>query len=321
MPNTNLTNQQISFLQTLNFDPNSSNLKLEIQTLLKNQKANSQENPDKTQTKETIFLIIHGGSEREDLSQINIKSQAKQEISNQNDQNWRENYFYQNLKTELESQKIQVLYPIFSNSLNAEFEIWQKELKAGIQEVLGKTEKNTNFVVIAHSFGAAFVAKFLGQNTDSQSSNFSQQIQKLFLIAPSIGKNNFEITQNDEQLIAKMQIETEIWISTNDQIVPNEESLEYQKYFPKTKIKKLENRGHFEVLKIAELEILGKMPNSQENLNSNLTQILNKIYTKIIPQLQKSGQVWDIDYNFERSENKRWESLKKRGCSEIIKVE
>ena len=61
--------------------------------------------------------------------------------------------------------------------------------------------------------------------------------------------------------------------------------------------------------------------NSQENPNSNLTQILNKVYTKIIPQLQKSGQTWDIDYNFERSENKRWESLKKRGCSEIIKVE
>ena len=61
--------------------------------------------------------------------------------------------------------------------------------------------------------------------------------------------------------------------------------------------------------------------NSEENPNSNLTQILNKIYTKIIPQLQKSGQTWDIDYNFERSENKRWESLKKRGCSEIIKVE
>lgn len=50
-------------------------------------------------------------------------------------------------------------------------------------------------------------------------------------------------------------------------------------------------------------------------------QLFNKIYTQIIPNIQKQNQTWDIDYSFERSEKKRYETLKKRGCQEILKVE
>jgi histidyl-tRNA synthetase len=45
-----------------------------------------------------------------------------------------------------------------------------------------------------------------------------------------------------------------------------------------------------------------------------------KLHTEIIPALIKDKKAYDINYEFERSENKRYESLKKRGCSEIIKV-
>lgn len=60
---------------------------------------------------------------------------------------------------------------------------------------------------------------------------------------------------------------------------------------------------------------------STKTPNSELSQILNKIYTEIIPELAENGQTWDIDYDFERKENKRYENLKKRGCSQIIKVD
>lgn len=59
---------------------------------------------------------------------------------------------------------------------------------------------------------------------------------------------------------------------------------------------------------------------STQSKTGDLSQILTKIYTQIIPELQKNGQTWDIDYDFDRKENKRYESLKKRGCSQIIKV-
>lgn len=64
-----------------------------------------------------------------------------------------------------------------------------------------------------------------------------------------------------------------------------------------------------------------KSNNFSANPNSQLSTILNKIYTEIIPELQKQGKTWDIDYDFNRKENKRYENLKKRGCGRIIKVE
>jgi histidyl-tRNA synthetase len=45
---------------------------------------------------------------------------------------------------------------------------------------------------------------------------------------------------------------------------------------------------------------------------------LAQIYSKLIPSLK--GQAYDIDYEYHRSENKRYETLKKRGCTNIIKV-
>jgi histidyl-tRNA synthetase len=47
---------------------------------------------------------------------------------------------------------------------------------------------------------------------------------------------------------------------------------------------------------------------------------INQIYDEVIPKLVLEKKVWDIDYDTTRSENKRYESLKKRGCNEIIKI-
>lgn len=57
--------------------------------------------------------------------------------------------------------------------------------------------------------------------------------------------------------------------------------------------------------------VVGIIPKSSKSLET--------IYAETIPQLKKD-QIYDINYEFERSENKRYETLKKRGCDEIIKV-
>ncbi len=65
-----------------------------------------------------------------------------------------------------------------------------------------------------------------------------------------------------------------------------------------------------------------------ENLESNskvgiiLKEVsnLSEVYTTIIPELNSQNKPFELDYDYSRSENKRYESLKKRGCSEIIKV-
>jgi len=47
---------------------------------------------------------------------------------------------------------------------------------------------------------------------------------------------------------------------------------------------------------------------------------LVKIYNDIIPKLRTEGKTWEIDYDYQRNEEKRWISLKKRGCIEVLKL-
>jgi histidyl-tRNA synthetase len=72
--------------------------------------------------------------------------------------------------------------------------------------------------------------------------------------------------------------------------------------------------------------ILPLLSDSQEGEDSSVkqaekAQLLHKIYTQIIPKLRQEGKTWEINYEFERSENKRYKALKKAGFEEIVKVE
>ncbi len=55
---------------------------------------------------------------------------------------------------------------------------------------------------------------------------------------------------------------------------------------------------------------VGLLPNSDQDLV--------KIYTEILPQLRAQNQAFEIDYDYQRNPQKRYSSLKKRGCQEII---
>jgi histidyl-tRNA synthetase len=54
------------------------------------------------------------------------------------------------------------------------------------------------------------------------------------------------------------------------------------------------------------------MPFNQDNLL--------EIFTKIIPKLEKENTIYEINYEYERSQNKRYKSLKKQGFDDVIKV-
>jgi histidyl-tRNA synthetase len=47
---------------------------------------------------------------------------------------------------------------------------------------------------------------------------------------------------------------------------------------------------------------------------------LVKAYQDLIPNLKEQGYIIELDYQYDRSENKRYESLKKRGCDVIEKI-
>jgi histidyl-tRNA synthetase len=47
---------------------------------------------------------------------------------------------------------------------------------------------------------------------------------------------------------------------------------------------------------------------------------LNLLYLETLPGLVSQNKQYEINYEYQRSENKRFDTLKKRGCSKIIKV-
>lgn len=48
--------------------------------------------------------------------------------------------------------------------------------------------------------------------------------------------------------------------------------------------------------------------------------LISKVFSQVIPTLKVQNKFWDIDYTYDRAQNKRIESLKKRGCQEIVVV-
>ncbi len=71
------------------------------------------------------------------------------------------------------------------------------------------------------------------------------------------------------------------------------------------------------------LEGHGLYPNFKSNqklvgIMAMTSESIQTIFTQTIPELSKNPYI--IDYEIDRNENKRYEGLKKRGCSEIIKV-
>jgi histidyl-tRNA synthetase len=57
---------------------------------------------------------------------------------------------------------------------------------------------------------------------------------------------------------------------------------------------------------------VGIMPATQDDLQ--------EVYQTVLPKIINESTAYDIDYSYDRKENKRWETLKKRGCDSILKV-
>jgi histidyl-tRNA synthetase len=78
---------------------------------------------------------------------------------------------------------------------------------------------------------------------------------------------------------------------------PIHEFLEYWRLYPQD----LESKNK-----------VGLMPASEESLL--------KMYQTTIPELLSNNQTFDIDYEYSRANNKRFESLKKRGCEKVVEI-
>jgi predicted alpha/beta hydrolase family esterase len=105
---------------------------------------------------------------------------------------------------------------------------------------------DNNIILLGHSLGGIFIAKYLSEN------NVPFAINQLHLIAPVYEDENqieqladFKLTDFPGKLLEKQIPEIHIYHSNDDTVVPITESEKYHVQIPESKIHIFEDRGHF----------------------------------------------------------------------------
>jgi predicted alpha/beta hydrolase family esterase len=180
-------------------------------------------------------VIIHGGNTYEnydsfllDLTQKEVKLEDLRFIG------WKDN-----LANDL-GDGYEVLSPRMPNPDNAKFEEWRIWFEK-INSLL-----DDNVILIGHSLGGIFLAKYLSEN------NSSKKIKALFLISAPHQLEGFTISTSIEN-ISKQVNKIYIYHSKDDIVVPFENFEFYKKELPNAEQKIFEDKGHFHIDRFPEL--------------------------------------------------------------------
>ncbi len=143
--------------------------------------------------------------------------------------------------------KFDVLFPNMPNPTNAKYTEWEIVFKK-----IAPLLKN-NIILIGHSLGAIFLAKYLSKN------NFPKKILATLLIAaPYDDKNAKEflgdfILPKSLDKLNKQSKKIFLYQSKDDLIVPYINLEKYKKSLPNAVIREFKKRGHFNQSRFPEL--------------------------------------------------------------------
>ncbi|MCX6811405.1 MAG: alpha/beta fold hydrolase [Candidatus Berkelbacteria bacterium] len=152
-------------------------------------------------------------------------------------------------------EKFDVLLPRMPNKSNAKFIEW----KIWFERMFPFLNKEV--ILIGHSLGGMFLAKYLSEN------DFPKHIKQLHLVAAPHNKTgdiaDFLIPKSLNRL-SKQAENIYFYYSQDDRIVPITEMKEYKKQLPNAQFFIFKDRGHFKQEKFPELIKLlkTKYPNS-----------------------------------------------------------
>jgi hypothetical protein len=151
-------------------------------------------------------------------------------------------------------EQFDLFAPVMPNKQWADYvawKIWFEKLFPFI-----KKSKNIRLILIGHSLGAIFLAKYLSEN------KFPKKIDQLHLVSPVfdnqglVGEKvgNFKLTAAKLKNVGPQIKHIFIYHSTDDPLVPFEHSIKYLKHLKKAEFFEFKDRGHF--LQPAFMEIL-----------------------------------------------------------------
>lgn len=178
------------------------------------------------------IIYIHGGDSFESYEDY-IKYLKETEFSIDwfvKKKKWKET-----LAEEL-GDEFQILMPDMPNSFNAVYEEWKIWFEKMIPFI------NDGVILIGHSQGGIFLAKYLSENT------YPKKIGALMLVAP-VHNNTPEVgsfrLENPLDNVSRQCENIHLFQSKDDFVVPFSESEEYKKELPNAKLHIFEDRGHF----------------------------------------------------------------------------
>ncbi len=192
-------------------------------------------------------LVVHGGDTFEKYNDyINFLKSFEIDLDKFRRGGWKDV-----LQTRL-GGKFDVIYPQMPNKFNAnyiEWKIWFEK----ILNLLGN-----NLILIGHSLGGIFLAKYLSEN------KVNKKIRATILVAAVFDETgesltNFRLPKSLDNFLNQSE---KIYLihSRDDQVVPFEAMGKYKKLLPKAEVITFEDRGHFNQEKFSEIvELIKKI--------------------------------------------------------------
>src|SRR3989344_2357650 len=150
---------------------------------------------------------------------------------------WKENL------GEILGDDYQVIQPDMPNKFNAKY----PELQIWFEKFI--PHLNGEVILVGHSLGGTFLAKYLSENT------FPKKIKGVFLVSPPFD-DNADYSLSDFALPKKLKLQTKhvfIYHSSDDDVVPFADLNKYTSAINNVTAKQFTDRGHFNQEEFLEL--------------------------------------------------------------------
>ncbi len=182
----------------------------------------------------TQVIVIHGGSSfLEDKDFYEYLKRYKIDFTYSQNKDWKSN-----LQEDLED-KFEVIKPTMPNKQKADYNAWKIWFEKYFEII-----KSKKVILIGHSLGGIFLAKYLSEN------NFPQEIYGLYFVAAVFDHRNdkelgnFSLNYEKLKNISKQCKSIYLFHSRDDKVVPFNHVREYNSRIENSKIVELDNRGH-----------------------------------------------------------------------------
>lgn len=130
----------------------------------------------------------------------------------------------------------EVILPVMPNRSNAQYEEW----KIWFEKLIPFARDGV--ILIGHSLGGAFLAKYLSEN------HFPKKIKAVFLVGAVYDKDSEDYSLVSFTLPTKLDLQTDkifLYHSKDDPIVPFTALEKYKQVLPQAQTRVFEDRGHF----------------------------------------------------------------------------